>query len=165
MKQSIVAWVYWSTCRQRWYVTCPGICLACSILNHRSTYYYLCQVHTKFIHCSHSMLPILGSKFYYNFKDHCQHWKISYFQSDKIIFWLLEWRGSLELQSLSADVISKEYPLKAEIQQYIWTILSRPLLVENASQSRFEMRQEKTKLVRMSWSDVYWEPHVVGNRV
>lgn len=67
--------------------------------------------------------------------------------------------------SLSAHVISKEYPLKAEIQQCVLTILSRPWLAENASQSPFEMRQGKTKPVRMSWRDVYWEPHVVRNRV
>ncbi len=67
--------------------------------------------------------------------------------------------------SLSAHVISKEYPLKAGIQQCVLTILSRPWLAENASQSPFEMRQGKTKPVSMSWRDVYWEPHVVRNRV
>lgn len=46
----------------------------------------------------------------------------------------------------------------------VLTSLSRPWLAENASQSLFEMQQGKTKPVRMSWSDVYWEPHVEGER-
>ena len=74
-------------------------------------------------------------------------------------------RREYGVTSLSAHVISKEYPPKAEIQQCVLTILSRPWLAENASQSPFEMRQGKTKPVRLSWRDVYWEPHVVGNRV
>lgn len=104
--------------------------------------------------------------------------KKSYFKSNKII--KLSWIEDQQYQyfrecsneerehgvtSLSAHVISKEYPLKAEIQQCVLTILSWPWLAENASQSPFEMRQGKTKPVRMSWRDVYWEPHVVRNRV
>lgn len=69
------------------------------------------------------------------------------------------------ITSFSAHVISKKYPQKAEIQQCVLTILSLPWLAENASQSQFEMQQGKTKPVRMSWGDVYWEPHVVRNRV
>lgn len=93
--------------------------------------------------------------------------KVSWIENQQYQYFLdcLNEEREYGVTSLSAHVISKEYPLKAEIQQGVLTILSRPWLAENASQSPFEMRQRKTKAVRMSWRDVYWEPHVVGNRV
>lgn len=46
----------------------------------------------------------------------------------------------------------------------VLTCLSLRWLAENASQSPFETRQGKTKPVRMSRRDVYWEPHVERER-
>lgn len=46
----------------------------------------------------------------------------------------------------------------------VLTRLSLRWLAENASQSPFETRQGKTKPVRISRRDVYWEPHVERKR-
>lgn len=67
------------------------------------------------------------------------------------------------ITSLSAHVISKNILQKLKFNSVLTRLFLR-WLAENASQSPFETRQGKTKPVRMSRRDVYWEPHVERER-
>lgn len=69
----------------------------------------------------------------------------------------------LELQASQLMSSAKNILQKLKFNTVL-TRLSGCWLAENASQSPFETRQGKTKPVRMSWRDIYWEPHVERER-